>query len=60
MITVGSALGTLLGGAVAGWPRLSPVQGERVRRVEVIINFAVDNAESMTRMGTFLQPAARS
>ena len=41
---------TLLGGAAAAWPLATPApQGERVRRVGVLMNLASDDAEGQSR-----------
>jgi len=46
---------TLLGGAVA-WPLAAGAQqGERVRRVGVVMNLAADDAEGEARLAAFLQ-----
>jgi putative ABC transport system substrate-binding protein len=47
---------TLLGGAVAGWPLAARAQqGERMRRIGVLLPVAADDAEFQTRVGAFLQ-----
>ena len=47
---------TLLCGAVAGWPRaVRAQQGERVRRVAVLMNLIANDAEGQTRIAAFLQ-----
>jgi putative ABC transport system substrate-binding protein len=50
---------SLLGGAAAAWPLTARAQqGERVRRVGVLLPAAADNAEWQTRVGAFLQGLA--
>jgi putative ABC transport system substrate-binding protein len=51
---------TLLGGAAA-WPLSTHAQqGERMRRIGVLLPFSADDAESQVRMGAFLQTLALS
>jgi putative ABC transport system substrate-binding protein len=47
---------TLLGGAAAGWPLLARAQqGERMRRIGLLLTAAADDPESLARVGAFLQ-----
>jgi len=46
-------LGTL--GGAAAWPLVAQAQGERVRRIGVLMNLGSDDAEGQARLAAFLQ-----
>jgi putative ABC transport system substrate-binding protein len=52
---------TLLGGAAASWPLAARAeQGERMRRIGVLMNLAADDAEGQARLTAFLQGLQQS
>src|SRR5215475_9688936 len=52
---------TLLGGAAAAWPLATRAQqGERMRRIGVLLPAASDDAEFQARVGAFLQGLGQS
>src|SRR5262245_52652406 len=52
---------TLLGGAAAAWPLAARAQqGERMRRIGVLMNLAADDAEGQARLTAFLQGLQQS
>src|SRR5262249_45311146 len=46
---------TLLGGAAAAWPVAGRAEGERIRRIGVLMNLAADDAEGQARLAAFVQ-----
>jgi hypothetical protein len=44
-----------LGGAAAAWPLAVRAEGERIRRIGVLINLAADDAEGQARLAAFVQ-----
>jgi putative ABC transport system substrate-binding protein len=50
---------TLLGGAAAGWPLVARAQqGERMRRIGILLPAAADDTDYQARVGAFLQALA--
>src|SRR5229473_953409 len=49
---------SLLGGAAAAWPLAARAQGERMRRIGVLLPVAADDPEFQARVGAFLQALA--
>jgi len=44
----------MFGGAAAAWPPVAPAQGERVRRIGVLLSVATDDPEYPTLLRAFL------
>ena len=44
-----------LGGAAAAWPLAARAEGERIRRIGVLMNLAADDAEGQARLTGFLR-----
>src|SRR5229473_6840591 len=49
---------SLLGGAAAAWPLAARAQGERMRRIGVLLPATADDPEFQARVGAFLQGLA--
>src|SRR6266496_3065575 len=46
---------TFLGGAAVAWPLAVRAEGERIRRIGVLMNLAADDAEGQARLAAFVQ-----
>jgi len=46
---------TLIGGAIAARPLAAHAQGERIRRIGVLMHTAADEPESQARLAAFMQ-----
>jgi putative ABC transport system substrate-binding protein len=50
---------TLLGGAAVGWPLAAPAQGERMRRIGVLMAHAEGDPEFQAYMAAFREGGGR-